>query len=145
VCAGGGGVPVTAAPDGTLTGVEAVVDKDLAAALLATSLEADALLLLTDVPAVEAGWGTPDAHALREATPAELRRLDLAAGSMRPKVEAASRFAESTGGRAVIGALQDAAAMLAGTAGTSVAAPAARPIRSHEPICGAIAMEPEEV
>ena len=76
VCAGGGGVPVVAAADGALTGVEAVVDKDLAAALLAIELEADALLLLTDVPAVQAGWSTPEARDVREATPAELRRLN---------------------------------------------------------------------
>jgi carbamate kinase len=120
VCAGGGGVPVVARPDGTLRGVEAVIDKDLVAALLAIELRADALLLLTDVAAVEAGWGTPAARPVREATPAELRGLGLAAGSMGPKVEAASRFAEATGGRAVIGALEDAAALLGGTAGTTV-------------------------
>ncbi|HEX6390408.1 MAG TPA: carbamate kinase [Solirubrobacteraceae bacterium] len=120
ICAGGGGVPVVAAPDGTLTGVEAVVDKDLAAALLAIELEADALLLLTDVTAVQTGWGTHEARDVREATPAELRRLDLAAGSMGPKVEAAGRFAEITRGSAVIGALDDAAALLRGEAGTRV-------------------------
>jgi carbamate kinase len=121
VCAGGG-VPVVVAPDGSLSGVEAVVDKDLAAALLAIELGADALLLLTDVPAVETGWGTPDARALRHASPAQLRRLGLAAGSMGPKVEAASRFTEATGANAVIGALEDAAALLAGEAGTRVQA-----------------------
>jgi carbamate kinase len=120
ICAGGGGVPVVGDGDGGLRGVEAVVDKDLVAALLATELRADALLLLTDVPAVEAGWGTSAARPLTRATPAELRALDLAAGSMGPKVEAASRFAERTGGRAMIGALEDAAALLEGTAGTAV-------------------------
>jgi carbamate kinase len=120
VCAGGGGVPVVAGPDGALRGVEAVIDKDLVAALLAIELRADALLLLTDVAAVESGWGTPAARPVREATPAELRGLGLAAGSMGPKVEAASRFAEATGGRAVIGALEDAAALVGGTAGTTV-------------------------
>jgi carbamate kinase len=122
VCAGGGGVPVVVAADGGLSGVEAVVDKDLAAALLAIELGADALLLLTDVPAVQTGWGTPDARALRHASPAQLRRLGLAAGSMGPKVEAASRFAEATGASAVIGALEDAAALLRGDAGTRVQA-----------------------
>jgi carbamate kinase len=126
ICAGGGGVPVVEA-GGALHGVEAVVDKDLVAALLATELGADALLLLTDVPAVQAGWGTPEARALSHATPAELRALDLAAGSMGPKVEAASRFAEATGGRAVIGALEDAAALLDGTAGTAVSVRAPAP------------------
>lgn len=124
ICAGGGGVPVVEAA-GALHGVEAVVDKDLVAALLATELRADALLLLTDVPAVQTAWGTAQARAVPEATPAELRALDLAAGSMGPKVEAASRFAEATGGRAMIGALDDAAALLDGTAGTCVRAPAA--------------------
>jgi len=108
------------AADGELSGVEAVVDKDLAAALLATWLDADALLLLTDVPAVELGWGTPDARPLDAATPDEPRALGLAAGSMGPKVEAASRFAEASGGRAMIGALEDAAALLDGRAGTKV-------------------------
>lgn len=120
ICAGGGGVPVVGDGDGGLRGVEAVVDKDLVAALLATALRADTLLLLTDVPAVQAGWGTPAARPLARATPAELRGLDLAAGSMGPKVEAASRFAEATGGRAMIGALEDARALLDGSAGTSV-------------------------
>jgi len=120
ICAGGGGVPVIAAGDGTLSGVEAVVDKDLAAALLAIELDADALLLLTDVPAVQTGWGTPEARALPQATPEQLRGLDLAAGSMGPKVEAAGRFADATGGSAVIGALEGAAALLKGRAGTRV-------------------------
>jgi carbamate kinase len=119
ICAGGGGVPVIEDADG-LHGVEAVVDKDLAAALLATRLRADALLLLTDVPCVELGWGTPAARPLAGATPDELRDLQLAAGSMGPKVEAASRFAEATGGTAAIGALDDAAALLAGSAGTQI-------------------------
>jgi carbamate kinase len=121
VCVGGGGVPVAAAPDGTLHGVEAVVDKDLAAALLARRLDADALLLLTDVEAIELGWGTAEARPLRRATAAELRALDLAAGSMGPKAEAAARFAE-TGGIAAIASLDAAAAALAGEAGTLVTA-----------------------
>jgi carbamate kinase len=99
--------------------VEAVIDKDRTAALLATELAADALLLLTDVPAVYADW--PErARPLRDATPAELRRLDLDPGSMGPKVEAACRFAEQTGRAARIGALEDARHVLEGKAGTSV-------------------------
>jgi carbamate kinase len=105
---------------GRLRGVEAVIDKDLAAALLAQSLEADALLLLTDVPAVEDGWGTPDARPLGEVAPAELRALELEPGSMGPKVEAACRFVEATGTVAGIGALGDAAAILRGERGTRV-------------------------
>ncbi len=119
VCAGGGGVPVALSPAGAIVGVEAVIDKDLAASLLARALGADALLLLTDVDAVQVGWGTPDAHALTSATPQELRGLGLAAGSMGPKAEAAARFADS-GGRAVIASMESAAEALRGNAGTSV-------------------------
>lgn len=120
VCVGGGGIPVLLDDQGRLRGAEAVIDKDLAAALLARSLEADALLLLTDVPAVEAGWGTPDATPLGQITSAELRGMDFEAGSMGPKVEAARRFAEATGRVAGIGALGDAAAILRGERGTRV-------------------------
>ncbi|HUF02265.1 MAG TPA: carbamate kinase [Gaiellaceae bacterium] len=120
VCAGGGGIPVVAGPAGELRGVEAVVDKDLAAALLSVSLAADVLLLLTDVPAVLRGFGSPSAEPIREASPPELRSETLAAGSMGPKVEAACRFVERTGGTAVIGALEDAARLVAGDGGTRV-------------------------
>jgi carbamate kinase len=123
VCVGGGGVPVVSNGDGGLRGVEAVVDKDLAGALLARALGADALLLLTDVSAVELDRGTPVARPLRHATPDQLRQLDLAAGSMGPKAEAAARFVEASGGMAAIGALEDAVAMLAGAAGTRVRPP----------------------
>jgi carbamate kinase len=119
VCVGGGGIPV-ASVDGRLQGVEAVIDKDLAAALLAAELEADALLLLTDVPAVEADWRTPHARPLHRITAAELRAMRFAPGSMGPKVDAACRFVEGTGNRAAIGALGDAAAILRGELGTSV-------------------------
>jgi carbamate kinase len=120
ICAGGGGIPVAPDAAGRLHGVEAVIDKDLATSLLARELGADALLLLTDVPAVVADWGTDAARALPEATPADLRSLHLEAGSMGPKVEAVCRFAEATGGIAGIGALADAAAILRGEAGTLV-------------------------
>ena len=120
VCAGGGGIPVRVDAGGALHGIEAVVDKDLTAALLARQLEADVLLLLTDVPAVETDWRTPTARALRRATPAQLRSMRFAAGSMTPKVEAACRFVEATGGFAAIGAMQDAAALLRGEAGTRI-------------------------
>jgi carbamate kinase len=130
VCTGGGGVPVTRDQEGLLHGVEAVVDKDLAAALLATRLDADALMLLTDVPAVVSGWGTADVRPLSSATPDEVRRLGLPAGSMGPKVEAAARFAEATGRRAMIGGLAEAAQLLAGDAGTTIA-PAGAPVRTE--------------
>jgi carbamate kinase len=120
VCTGGGGIPVVASGPG-YRGVEAVIDKDLSAALLATELGADALLLLTDVDAVYAAYGTPEARPIRRATPAELRALDLPAGSMGPKVEAVCRFVESGGRLAAIGSLADAEALLAGEAGTVVA------------------------
>ncbi len=100
--------------------VEAVIDKDLTAALLATALNAHALLILTDVPAVISGYGTASAQPIRRATVAELRAMAFPAGSMGPKVEAACRFAEATGGTAVIGRLDDATELLAGTAGTTV-------------------------
>jgi carbamate kinase len=120
VCSGGGGVPAIRNEHGHLEGVEAVVDKDLATSVLAESLEADALLLLTDVPAVIRGFGTPDAEPIRRATPAALRRQNFPAGSMGPKVEAMCRFVEMTGDMAAIGALSDAELILAGKAGTVV-------------------------
>jgi carbamate kinase len=120
ICAGGGGVPVTRDASGGLHGVEGVLDKDLTAALLARDTGADALLLLTDVPAVIDGYGTSHARPIRRATAKELRALPFPAGSMGPKVEAACRFAESTGRPAAIGQLTDAPALLAGAAGTIV-------------------------
>jgi carbamate kinase len=122
ICAGGGGIPV-AATNGSLVGVEAVVDKDLTAALLAERLGATQLLLLTDVAAVERDWGTRQARPIRRTTPAELRRLPFAAGSMAPNVEAACRFVERTGGTAAIGSLDDAEAVARGGAGTQIAVP----------------------
>jgi carbamate kinase len=120
VCAGGGGIPVIRGEDGRLAGVEAVVDKDLATTVLAEALEADALLLLTDVTAVIRGYGGPDPEPILRATPAALRREKFAAGSMGPKVEAVCRFVDMTGDLAAIGALEDAALILAGKAGTVV-------------------------
>jgi carbamate kinase len=120
ICAGGGGVPVVRAPDGSLAGIEAVVDKDLTAALLATQLRADALLLLTDVDAVHVDHGMATERAVATATPDELRALSLPAGSMAPKAEAAARFVAATGAQAAIGRLEDASALLAGRAGTAI-------------------------
>lgn len=120
VCAGGGGVPVVRSEAGRLEGVEAVVDKDASASLLAESLDADALLIMTDVPYVYRGFGTEDTQPIRAATPAALRREQFPAGSMGPKVEAACRFVELTGRMAVIGGLDDAPAMLEGSAGTVI-------------------------
>jgi carbamate kinase len=122
VCAGGGGIPVAHDGAGGLRGVEAVVDKDLTAALLARAVGADALLLLTDVEAIQDGYGTPQARPLHAVTSGELRARTFPAGSMGPKVEAVCRFVEATGGMAAIGRLQDAEALLQRTAGTIVSA-----------------------
>jgi carbamate kinase len=119
VCAGGGGIPVVRRR-GRLEGVEAVIDKDLTAALLARQLDADRLVMLTDVAHVERDWGTAAATPLHTTTPEELRALQFAAGSMHPKIEAACRFVELTGRTASIGALADLPAVVAGTTGTQV-------------------------
>lgn len=123
ICAGGGGIPVTLNGDGTMHGVEAVVDKDLTAALLARRLDADLLVMLTDVDAVYLDWGGAEERALGTVTPAELRRHDFAAGSMGPKVEAACRFVEATGRRAAIGGLRTAGAIVRGESGTQICPP----------------------
>jgi carbamate kinase len=120
VCAGGGGIPVMRDPAGFLSGVEAVVDKDLASALLAAALGADRLLLLTDVEAVYIDYGKPTARAIARATPATLRHEAFASGSMGPKVQAAAGFADTAGQIGAIGRLEDAVALLAGNAGTQV-------------------------
>jgi carbamate kinase len=120
ICSGGGGIPVMADGRGGLQGVEAVIDKDLAAELLARGLGAGALLLLTDVDGVYEAYGTDRARRVERATAAQLRAMDLPAGSMGPKVDAVCRFVEHTGGFAAIGALHDAEAILAGDAGTVV-------------------------
>lgn len=122
VCAGGGGVPVTENADGRHRGVEAVIDKDLASSLLASELDAGMLVLATDVDSVYEGFGTPGQRAITRATPAGLRRGNFPAGSMGPKVEAVARFVDRTGGRAAIGSLGDLPEILAGRAGTQVAA-----------------------
>ena len=122
VCAGGGGVPVVEDALGRHRGIEAVIDKDLASSLLATELGADVLVLATDVNAVYEDYGTREQRAIVWATPAGLRRGDFPAGSMGPKVEAAARFVERAGGRAVIGSLDRLLDMLEGRAGTQVAA-----------------------
>ena len=122
ICAGGGGIPVCRTPRG-FVGVEAVVDKDATAALLAEALHADLLMLLTDVDAVYNRFGSPDAEAVGHASPESLRGNWYPTGSMGPKVEAACRFVERTRGRAVIGRLEDAAELADpdGTCGTRVA------------------------
>jgi carbamate kinase len=121
ICAGGGGIPTTYRLGRRLEGVDAVIDKDRASALLAMELHADVLVMATDVDAVYVGWGTPAARAVAWAHPQALldHGVGFAAGSMRPKVEAACRFA-ATGGMAAIGALVDVGQMVGGKAGTVV-------------------------
>jgi carbamate kinase len=125
ICAGGGGIPTVytdePAPAGRrLVGIEAVIDKDLASALLAIDLGADVLAIVTDVDAVYEGWGTPEQRAIRRATPESLAASEFAAGSMGPKVHAACQFVERTGKVAAIGSIADAAALVRGQAGTLV-------------------------
>ena len=120
VCAGGGGIPTMYDEHGKLHGVEAVIDKDLASALLAEQLNADLLVIATDVDGVYTAWGTPDQTRLAEVTPEELADLDLPAGSMGPKVQAACGFVRTTGNDAVIGSLVDIAKIVDGAAGTRV-------------------------
>lgn len=119
VCAGGGGIPVVV-QDGAVCGVEGVIDKDAAAALLAESIAADALLLLTDVDAVYMNWGQPEARPIGRTTPIALRAMTFESGSMAPKVDAACRFVERTDKCAAIGAIEHAGQLLYGKAGTVI-------------------------
>jgi carbamate kinase len=126
ICSGGGGIPTRytdepAVPGRRLEGVEAVIDKDLASALLAADIGADILVIATDVDAVYEDWGTPEQRAIRRATPAELSGREYAEGSMGPKVKAACMFVEKTGGTAAIGSISEIEAVLQGEAGTTVA------------------------
>jgi len=118
ICAGGGGIPTIYNEEGNLEGVEVVIDKDRASALLAFELEADLLIMATDTDGVYLDWGTEDARRIERTTPDEIEKYEFAAGSMGPKVEAAADFVSRTGQRAVIGALADIPAMVEGTAGT---------------------------
>ena len=118
ICAGGGGIPTIYNKEGNLEGVEVVIDKDRASALLAFELEADLLIMATDTDGVYLDWGTEDARRIERTTPDEIEKYEFAAGSMGPKVEAAADFVSRTGQRAVIGALADIPAMVEGTSGT---------------------------
>ena len=124
VGAGGGGVPIVRADDGTLRGVEAVVDKDLAAAVLGRTLAADVLVIATDVDHVALGFGTPTERSLHRVAVEELRKYaqdgHFGSGSMAPKVEAACRFVETGGARTVITSLRRISDAVAGAAGTVV-------------------------
>jgi carbamate kinase len=122
IAAGGGGIPTMYDPQAVrqLTGVECVIDKDLASELLARELEADVFVMLTDADAVYVDWGKPSQRAIRRASPAALDAWSFAAGSMGPKVAAACRFAKATGKRAAIGALADLGKILLAEAGTTI-------------------------
>lgn len=124
ICAGGG-IPVTLDGEGTLLGVEAAVDEDLTAALLARRLDADVLVMLTDVDAVHLDRNGRGERAFGRTTPAELRQHSFASGSMGPKVEAACRFVEATGRRAAIGNLKKAVEVVRGESGTQISASSA--------------------
>ncbi|WP_208300583.1 carbamate kinase [Mycobacterium sp. DL592] len=132
VAVGGGGIPVSVSADGTLTGVEAVVDKDIASGLLAHDLAADLLMIPTGVPRVAIGFGTPEEKWLDTITVEQARQYiasgQFGKGSMEPKVEAVADFAATTpGGTGIIGAAEEIPAILAGTSGTRIVGAAAAP------------------
>lgn len=125
IAAGGGGIPVVRSEGGAnhaMRGIEAVIDKDLCASLIAQALQADCLVIATDVNAVYVDWGQPSQTAVGHTTPQDLAQHTFPAGSMGPKVLAACQFVIATGKRAVIGSLDDIEALLAGTAGTQICA-----------------------
>ncbi|RPI22018.1 MAG: carbamate kinase [Chloroflexota bacterium] len=122
ICAGGGGIPTMYLPDETrtLTGIEAVIDKDLVSELLACQLNADLFVIATDVDGVYLDWGKPEQRKLSRVTAEEMRSYKFPAGSMGPKVDAAVHFVEKTGKRAAVGSLADIEKIVAGEAGTNV-------------------------
>ncbi|MBY5935038.1 carbamate kinase [Tateyamaria omphalii] len=120
ICAGGGGIPTAYNDAGDLEGVEAVIDKDFASALLAREIGADLFISATDAEAVFLDWGTPDQRAIKIASPDALERHSFAAGSMGPKVAAACQFVRKTGKTAAIGSLSDLSGMVAGKRGTLI-------------------------
>ncbi|NWC45708.1 carbamate kinase [Pseudomonas edaphica] len=120
ICAGGGGIPTMYGEDGTLRGIEAVIDKDLCSSLLASQLDADLLVIATDVNAAFIDFGKPTQKAIGQAHPDDMEKLGFAAGSMGPKVQAACEFARQTGKTAVIGSLSDIEAIVQGSAGTRI-------------------------
>jgi carbamate kinase len=124
VCSGGGGIPTVRRSDGTLEGVEAVIDKDLTAALIAEEISADLLVIATDVDSAVTDWGTPHAQPIGEVTAREMRAIardqGFAAGSMGPKVEAVTRFAERAGGTGIITSLARITHAIDGHLGTRV-------------------------
>ena len=120
ICSGGGGVPVSYNSEGDLEGIEAVVDKDLTSTVLAKQLNADALIIMTDVDAVCVNFGQPDQQKIHQATPEQINSLDFPAGSMGPKIDAVSDFVEKGGQYAAIGSLYDLSGIVEGVAGTRI-------------------------
>jgi len=124
VCSGGGGIPTFRDADGASVGAEAVIDKDLTAALVAQQVRADHLVIATDVDAVVADWGSDSSRPIGEVGTAEMRELSaeqgFAAGSMGPKVEAVTTFAESGTGIGIITSLERITEAIEGRAGTRV-------------------------
>jgi carbamate kinase len=121
IAAGGGGIPTMYVPGTrTLVGVEAVVDKDRASALLAIEVAADQFVVATEADAIYVDWATPQRRAIRQATPEALADIGFPAGSMGPKVEAACAFVRATGNPALVGALDQIPALLARDGGTAV-------------------------
>jgi len=124
ICGGGGGIPTMYVPgeERKLTGVEAVIDKDLVSEMLARELEADLYVMATDVDGVYLDWGTPSQQKLDQISASELKSHSFAAGSMGPKVNAAIQFVEKTGKRSAIGSLEEIEQIVEGKAGTNVIA-----------------------
>lgn len=119
ICGGGGGIPVIEETE-KLKGVEAVIDKDHTAALIAEKLDADCLLILTDVDGIYQNWNTPQQKLIRKISAEALAQHHLAKGSMGPKVEACCDYVKQTGNAAAIGLLSEAQAILSGNAGTHI-------------------------
>jgi carbamate kinase len=132
ICVGGGGIPVIRTGD-QLSGIEGVIDKDLASSLLARSLGADTLVLLTDVEGLWENWGKPDARLVRHGSAEWASQLHLESGSMEPKVRACVDFAKATGNAAFIGSLTDAVNVLGRTSGTCIDMTTAPPEFAPEP------------
>ena len=120
ICAGGGGIPTAHDKDQKLYGIEAVIDKDLAAALLSKELDADMFVMLTDVARVYADFGTPQQRPILAAHPDALQEMKFADGSMGPKVHGACEFVRETGKKSAIGQLSDLVEIMKGEAGTLV-------------------------
>lgn len=120
VCGGGGGIPTWVDDKGKQHGAEAVIDKDLATALLATLIDADLFVIATDVDGAYLDWGKPEQKRIALAAPDAALAFGFASGSMGPKIEAAANFAKATGKDAVIGALADIEQIVAGKAGTRI-------------------------